>query len=414
MNFKTMNTAIKRWTTTFSFAFFDESKRVLTDGGAMLILVGAMMIYPIVYSIAYSKNVVRDVPVAVVDLDNSQSSRTLIRMLKATPELEVAQTTSNLPEAYGQFNQQAVNAIIVVPDEFEDKLMQSEQVSLPVYSDGSSFLLYKQTLSGALSASQTFAGMVSVKRYMGEGKNYQQAIEATNPLPVTYFNLFNPSAGYGYFVMPGIILIILQQTLLVGIGMVGGTRRELRNERFDIQSHLGEKAASAILCGRAIFYLLLSVFNIFFSMIIIHHLFGFPDNGSLLQLLPLLAGYLLAAIFLGLGLSHVFKRREHGIMFLVFLSPIVLFMSGISWPAEAMPKLLHGAAYFFPSTSMLPAYLRVRTMGASVLNIRVELITLWIQVLAYFGLAIVLTKISIRKQKEQQIIGKIAAQNSSV
>jgi len=75
---------------------------------------------------------------------------------------------------------------------------------------------------------------------------------------------------------------------------------------------------------------------------------------------------------MGITFSVLFKRRESSIMFMVFMSPIVIFLSGVSWPASSIPPFLYNLAHLFPSTIMIPAYLRVRSMGVGIYEIRHE------------------------------------------
>jgi ABC-2 type transport system permease protein len=107
-------------------------------------------------------------------------------------------------------------------------------------------------------------------------------------------------------------------------------------------------------------------------MIWIHSWFSYPNQGSYLTVLMLTLPFLLSVIFMGITCSVLFKRRESSIMFMVFLSPIVIFLSGISWPASSIPPLLYNLAHLFPSTIMIPAYLRVRSMGVGLYEIRYE------------------------------------------
>lgn len=102
-----------------------------------------------------------------------------------------------------------------------------------------------------------------------------------------------------------------------------------------------------------------------------------------------------------MAISLGFKHREYSIMFLVFLTPIVLFITGLSWPIEAMPEVLHSVFKLVPSTHMVPAYIRLRTMGVSLSEIKPELSALSIQMLLYFFLAVVGFKIAMNKKPDE-------------
>ena len=198
--------------------------------------------------------------------------------------------------------------------------------------------------------------------------------------------------------MPGLILIVIQQTLLIGIGMIGGARKERGDSVIAGDPARRRKTIFPIILGKAFAYFVIYVFNVLFTQIIIYKWFGFPDKGSIADTAILMVPYIFSIIFLGLSISLLLRRREHSIMLMVFLSPVVLFLSGMSWPENAIPPLLYKIAHIFPSTTMVPAFLRLRTMGASLSDIRPELIFLLVQMVVYAALAVMSYRIYIRRR----------------
>jgi ABC-2 type transport system permease protein len=365
-------------------SFKNELKTILKDKGALLILFVAVFTYPLAYSIAYMNNVVRDIPVTIVDLDNTSTSRQMIRMLDATKEIAVAQKAGSLHEARQLFWDEKSKGIILIPEGFERELLKGFQTSVSVYCDASYFLVYKETLTGAVQSVGTLSAGVEIKRLMASGSGEEQAMQQRDPMPSVFYNLYNPAGSYGSYVMPGLILVILQQTLLIGIGMIGGAGKERRNNR-QIRPRIKVKRGMfSVVFGKASAYFILYLANLAFTLVYLVKLFGFPNKGSFADICILLVPYLFSVIFLGLTISMIFQRREHSIMTMVFISPVVLFVSGLSWPSSSIPPLLYKLAYVFPSTSMIPAFLRIRTMGVSIDAVRPELLFLTGQMIVYF------------------------------
>ena len=379
-------------------AFVEEMKTILTDGGAILLLIVAVTIYPVVYSIAYKNNVVRDIPVAVVDLDRSQLSRQMSRMLDATKEVAVHTETGNMEEAQKLFWDGTARGIILIPSGFEKGLLKGEQSDITVYCDASYFLIYKETLTGLIQSSGTLSAGVEIKRLIASGALPDAAMQQRDPMKLNIYQLYNPSGAYGSYVMPGLILIVIQQTLLIGIGMIGGARKERGDSVIAGDPARRRKTIFPIILGKAFAYFVIYVFNVLFTQIIIYKWFGFPDKGSIADTAILMVPYIFSIIFLGLSISLLLRRREHSIMLMVFLSPVVLFLSGMSWPENAIPPLLYKIAHIFPSTTMVPAFLRLRTMGASLSDIRPELIFLLVQMVVYAALAVMSYRIYIRRR----------------
>lgn len=368
-------------------AFLEEFKRIFHDPGAMLILIGAMIIYPIVYSIAYKNNVLRNIPIAMVDLDHTNLSRKTTNMLNASQQMDITQNPGSLEEAQQLFWDGAVNGIIIIPNGYEKAVYRGEQTNLSVYCDATYFLMYKETLTGTISTIGTLGAGIEIKRLIASGQNMNQAIKARDPLPTKIYSLYNPAGAYASYVMPGIIIIILQQTLLVGIGLVGGARKEKGKKGMRLAGALKGHGAYPILTGRAMVYFFISCINATFSLVWVYAWFGFPAKGELFHIAILMVPYIFSVIFLGLSLSQLFKRREHAIMFLVFMSPLVLFLSGLSWPASTLPQPLYWLAHIFPSTVMVPGYLRLRTMGVSLSDVQFEFWFMTAQMVIYYFLS---------------------------
>ena len=381
----------------FIFFFKNELKTIFKDAGAVLLFMVALVIYPLLYSIAYQKEVIKDIPIGVVDLDHTALSRQASKMADATEQLMVAYKPASLKEAEDLFFNGKIKGVILIPNHFEKDILSGQQSNLVVYSDASYFLLYKQVYAGSVYSTGTLNAGIEIKRFLSEGKTLKQAFDQQDPLKVQSRYLYNPSGGYGSFVLPGIVILILQQTMLIGIGMLGGTSRE--NNLFHIiHQQVNEKWGSIpIILGKSFAYVFIYLFNALFTMVILHNWFNLPDNSNLIGILLLLIPFLFATAFLGLAISVFFRERVYSLLFMVFLSPVILFLSGLSWPASAIPKGLYAAAHIFPSTSMIPAYIRIRISGASINQVTGEWLFLVMQMLAYFILACITYKLAMKK-----------------
>jgi ABC-2 type transport system permease protein len=374
----------------------EEFRDIRRDSGAILILIGALMIYPIIYSIAYKNEVVRELKTTIVDLDRTTTSHQLIKMLEGAEQIEIDHVAVSLNEAKEDFYEGNSGGIVVIPQNFEKDILNGKQTNVSVFADGSYFLIYRQLVAGSVKTVGTFSAGIEIKKLMMEGKTYDQAVQQRDPLSADIHFWFNPSSGYGSFVMPGIIIIILQQTLLIGIGMLGGTAKEKNRDSFMVPVALKKGGVLPILFGKTLSYLTVYVVNCVITMIWIHSWFNYPNQGSYLTVLMLTLPFLLSVIFMGITFSVVFKRRESSIMFMVFLSPIVVFLSGISWPASSIPPIVYNLAHLFPSTIMMPAYLRVRSMGVGIEAIKHEYFLMLLQMCFYFCTATVALYFSAR------------------
>lgn len=365
----------------------NELRSIFTDEGVMLVLIFAIFIYSTIYGLAYGNQVLRNVPIGVVDESRTSASRALTQSFDAGPNTYVAYEPTDMAAAKQLFFDREIYGIVYIPDDYERKLLRGEQASVSIYCDASYFLMYRQVFQEIVTTLGYTGAAVEMQRLVAQGVNLPQAAAVTQPVIYQAHNLFNPYLGYGTFVMPAIIILIIQQTLLIGIGMIGGTWHE-----FDIYSRLtppGEVRMSTlpVLLGKAFTYILISGVISAYILTIHYHLYHYPMNGEPLTVVALILPYILACIMLGIALSTLFTRRENSLLWMLWSSLPVLLLSGVSYPAEAMPEWLVTLGKVFPSSHAINAFIRVQDMGASFEDVLPEIRALWRLVIVYGGLA---------------------------
>lgn len=378
--------------------FFTELKTIFTDGGAILLFLVANFAYPVIYSVAYMNEELQNVPICVIDNDITQSSEKIIKYMDETSELKVSQRASSMSEAMEMFDKGKVNAIFLIPKDFEKKILISIQSPVSLYCDGAYFLFYKSAQKALIKATGKMSENIEIKQLMERGLGYNQAKSSSELMDIKVFQEYNQSGGYGSFLMPGMIYLILQQTLLIGIGLLGGSMKEKNYFRFYKVFDNKKGGLQALILGKTLAYTTVYLFNFILSLVVLNDVFQFPEKGLFINQLALTIPYLLSISFLGLAVSTLFKTRVHSLMFLVFLSPILLFMSGVSWPIEAIPMSLRFIFSVFPSQYAIPAFLRLKVMGVGIDKIAWELSFIIIQMIIYFLIACFAYKKAIHKK----------------
>ncbi len=364
-----------------------EYHYIFHDGGVLLIVVGAILIYSTAYSFAYKNEVLRDIPIAIVDNSQTPSSRQIIRSFDATPNLRVAYKPTSLEEAKKLFYQRKVNGVIVIPSDYEKKLQRAEKVNLAIYADASYFLMYRQVFFDVTSSVLHSNGNVEWVRFVSKGAQPKQAEALSNPVTISVKNLYNPSGGYATFIMPAIIMVIIQQTLLIGIGMIGGTWREFGLYRKLCPPDRKRMSTLPIVLGKATVYGLIYGVTTFYILGLHYRLFHYPMNGATSTVVVFMLAYLAACIFLGIAISTLFRYRENSLLLLLWTSIPLLMLSGVSYPREGIPDWLFNFGQLFPSSHGVDGFIRIQSMGASLSEVLPEIRMLCILTLIYGGLA---------------------------
>ena len=380
----------------------NEFQRIFKDGGVMLILIFALIIYATAYSLAYGAQVLRNVPIGVVDECRTPTSRSLIDTFNAGPNTYVAYTPPSMEEAKELFYSRKIYGVVYIPANYEEKLYGGEQANVAIYCDASYFLMYRQVFQEVVTSIGKTGAMVEFQRLIAKGANIPQAQATTQPVIYQSHNLFNPYLGYGTFVMPAIIMVIIQQTMLIGIGMIGGTWREFGLYRKLIPANCKRMYTLPIVLGKALVYISIYAVTLLYIMTVHYKLFHYPSNGSTEAVVGLLVPYLLACIMLGIAISTLFRYREQSLLLLFWTSIPILLLSGASFPREAIPEWLYTLGQVFPSSSGVNAFIRIRTMGASLRDVMPELRILWAQVFVYGGLACIGIHVILTRQKQDE------------
>jgi ABC-2 type transport system permease protein len=366
------------------YIWFDECRTVLRDKGIMIFIFFVPLAYPLLYSYVYTNEVCRDVPCAVVDDCGSTRSREFIQRFDATPDVSVTGVYTNVHEAEELVKRHKAYGILHIASTFDEDLNHGHQTYIGLYCDMSSMLYYKALLLAATDVSLDMNNDIKVA-HVGATTIRDEEI-ARMPIEYKHINLYNPQSGFASFLIPPILMLIIQQTLLLGIGMeMGNTREKNRGSVVPLDVHY--QNVMSVIWGKALFYLPLYFIMAIYMATFVNQSFHLPQMGQYATFLAFIVPYLLSCIFFAITLSSFIYRREDCILIFVFMSVIMVFLSGVSWPSSNIPLFWKGISWLFPSALGMNGYVRIMTMGCNLHDIRDIYLGLWIQVAVYFGVA---------------------------
>lgn len=363
----------------------DEMRQVVKDEGVLIFFILVPLAYPLLYSWIYNNEAVHEVPVVVVDDSHSAMSRQFIRDCDAAPEVKITYHAADMDEAKMLMGRQLVKAIYYIPSDFQTRLNRMEQSVVSVYCDMSLMLTYKAAYQTALLVSQHMNSEIQV-RLSGHYTAREEQLQ-TRPLDYEEVPVYNPSGGYGSAVLPAVLMLILQQTLVLGIGLSAGTARESNRyqDLVPIQKHY--HGTFRIVLGKSLCYFMIYAVMGTWLAVVVPRLFHFPCLGQWTDLLIMMFPYVLACIFFGITVSCLVRYRENVMLLMVFVSIPLLFLSGASWPQSNIPGFWQGVSWLFPSTFGVRAYIRINSMGGTIGDVMTEYHILWLQVFVYFLIA---------------------------
>lgn len=351
---------------------------IWNDKGARSTMLGATLFFSVFFPQPYLNEVVRDMPLVIIDQDGSTLSRELIRRIDAADAVAVARYAPDMSSARLLFMKREVHGIVVVPPQFERDLLAGRAAPIAAFSDGGYFLL-NSVMSAALSnAARSLGAEVQAGRLTASGIDMTQALAVVEPLRVTTVPLFNPTGGYASFVLPAVFVLILQQTLLMGIGNLKAGRRS---------------AGGLSTFADALVYVGLYSLWAGVVLVLLPWIYRLPRIGDVAVMYAVVVPFLAAVTAMGIAVARLIPTKEGVIFFLVVLGMPLFFLSGVSWPAEAMPRLLHALAFAVPSTTAVPALVRVNQMGADLQSVEAAILTQLALCFVYSTLAVMIDRV---------------------
>lgn len=376
-----------------------ELKNVLKDQGVLMFLILVPIAYPILYSWIYNNEMTREVPVAVVDLSHSHTSREFTRMLDASPDTKVVVRCNSLAEAKECIGRGEAYGAVYFPEDFQTKLNRMEQTHVGVYCDMSLMLAYKAIFQTCTAIQGNMNSRIQIE-LSGNHTDREDEI-STKPLDFEEVPIFNNTAGYGNFIIPGVLMLIIQQTLLLGVGMAAGTAREKNNYGFLVPVDRHYRGVMRIIWGKSLAYFMIYIVMGTYLLCAVPYMFNFISLVSWKSLMLFILPYLLACIFFSMTISALMRYRENVMLLVVFSSVPLLFMSGVSWPQSNIPSFWQGVSWLFPSTFGIRGFVRMNSMGATLEDISTEYHALWIQAVVYFVLAHEVYRFQIGKARKR-------------
>lgn len=345
-------------------AFIDTWRAMLSDLGVVTLLFVGGVLYSFFYPLPYSRESVLQVPVAIVDQDQSALSRQLERFAMAHPSLKVIAVTPDLRVAQDLLWRNQIAGTLFIPAGLQTKVLAGRAAEMEIAGNGAFLVLNKAALNGFAEVVGTVSAGIELKRLAASSPSPGQTAAQRQPINVNAVPLFNVREGYGAYVVPGVATLILQQTLLMGIAMLMGTwveRRAFPITR-DVPGYFGMLSAFASV----------SVINsaYYFGFVMWWQDYPRGGNPAGFALFVVLFGFTVAAF--GILLGSLFRTRERSMQLLIATSLPILFLTGLAWPDQALPTFLRLTRWLIPATAGVQGFIALNQLGAALAEVRGE------------------------------------------
>ncbi|MCM1109770.1 MAG: ABC transporter permease [Clostridium sp.] len=385
---------ISNWLAMLFRVWRREFWLVIHDQGVLIFFLLLPTLYPIVYTLIYNPEIVEKLPIAVVDQSRTAASRELIRTVGATQSISVDYFPPTLAEARERMNSHDVFGVMVIPEDYARRLGGGEQAVVPFYSDMSLLIRYRAYLQTLTNLEISLGSAIQIEKIDAAGLLGTTLVGGNDatPLEAESIMLGDPTSGFASFVIPGILVLILQQSMVLGVLMLGGAAASRRRRNGGIDPLAIPAPPGASLLGRMLCYLAIYIPLIIYILEIVPNIFSLPHMGNPWHYLMLILPMMIASVFFGETLSPLVTERESSFAVFVVSSVIFLFLSGLTWPRFSMNGFWYALGSIVPATWGLEGFVRMNSNGADIASQQTPLLMLWGLAILYFITAYLLTR----------------------
>lgn len=355
-----------------------EIRNVSKDSSLFLILLLAPILYAFMYGSIYLNKGEEKVRLALIDNDGTAISRTLTQQLNSTPMIEIV-PSSNISEAQEMMFQGEVQGYFYIQSGFEKNIFSLKQTNVNLVLNASRFLPSSDLLSTTTKVCLTVGAGVRKTYFNKQGMGEDEAMKMTNPINMDYRPLYNSSMTYGSFLLPGLLAIILQQTLLIGVAAAFTSERE--EKKFLNLYQISKQSISKMIFGKSLLYFVVFMIFGFFFSVVNFSVFDVEVRGNHFDLAIVSALFIATIIVFGMLIGSFFKTKLFAFQVLVFSSYPIFLITGYSMPYQALPRFVQILSDALPTSPFLKTYISIVQAGGSLsdnLSSVIHLVVLWI------------------------------------
>ena len=374
-----------------------EWKAIAHNIPLLLVMLGGNIGYGFLYNYMYNPNTVNEAPIAVVDMAGDKLSHTFIHNLDATEQVTVAYTLTDYAMAEQLVRDRKIVGFLYIPQNFSKLGSGYNHSNIMAYGSTLSFLDFLMLQEATTYTLLDFNTMLR-PMYVNQLDDKQKlALAQLQPIEVIANPMFNSNEGYGTYLIPPVLMLIIFQTLIICICISSGTEREEKQLNNKLINTSTCNKALILVIGKSMAYISIYCIISAFMLGFLPKVFSLPHISQATTIVVMMIPFLVASSLFGLCLLPICTDGEKPLIYIVFMSIILLFLSGVSYPLERMPWYWKWPHYVFPATAGTLAFVKANTMGATLPQLQPELITMSIQCIIYFIVAILIYNRALRK-----------------
>ena len=313
-------------------------------------------------SFIYLKGGMEEIGIAVLDEDHTELSRTVTRFAESSPKLNIKTYLTSADDLTEVFlDHRNVHAVIYFPKGIQKDILQGKTANVVFYTNSSNIVFGNILKKEAYTLINTVMAGAIMERLKIQGLTYDESLARIFPLNVEVKSLYNPSYNYLYYLVPGLMTVLLQ--MIMFFAGAKAFNAEWNADGFASLSKAARGSVLSIIGGKTLAYTFIGLLITLFIFGVIFGIFQIPFLGNYWHLIILFTVFIVSNIWLGFGVS-VFVNDEVLAMDIAFFynSPAFVF-SGFTFPVFAMPAFSQFYAQLIPYTHFLDGFFKIYQMN---------------------------------------------------
>ncbi|WP_417213136.1 ABC transporter permease [Bizionia sp.] len=372
-----------------------EFRLFFSNNVLRLLFIGAPILYGILIGAVYQKGKITDLPIIVVDQDQSLMSVKFIDMLEETESIQVVSVFPDLTNVKNKAIDEDASVIVNIPRGFTSGIQQNKLPEITIFVDASNTLTSNTALMAVNGVAMTIKAGIQIESQMKKGVPEYVATQNYEPFKTTIIKQSIRSGNYLYFMLPGVLLTVFQQILLLGLALTFAS--EYENRTFE---ELVRKMPNPLgmLAVKIIPYMIMSVgilllywgFSKYYNMVIGGAFWAFTLSTFV---------FILAVCGIGVLVSIVLPNQLKATEVLMVVATPSFILSGFTWPLSQMPNWVQFIAELIPLTHYLKTFRILYLNHASVSHIYAPVIAMSIIAVICLSLSAIILHYKIKKVK---------------
>ena len=360
----------------------------------LIIFVGGPLLYSLIIGSVYKNATLSELPIVVVDLDNTPLSNNVIDALEDNQYIKIAKVEHRLYSLTNEVIKNGYQAVVTIPDGFEGDIQQVRHPIVDVDINGSNMLPANYVSSGIQQVLGTLNAGIEIESLKKKGIPAPIAEAKFESFRLNVTRFFNPSNNYLIFFFPGILGTVMQQVFLIALAL--SFSREFETGSFK-NLLLETRSVFHMIFTKALLYWILGMILWMPLLHIMFPAFKIPMVSSWAWVWLLSGLFMISLTFMGMAVSIVLKTQLLATEVLMIIAAPSFIVSGQTWPLEQMPEVVQWIAKCIPLTHFLEAFRRMVMADITLDMIMPQITALLILTFVYLFIAAVALTIKEKK-----------------